>query len=253
MIHLKKNDKIIVIVGVVILLIAGIGIAVYSPTEHSGISHFHPDGMYAYDVSWNNYSKTVSIDAQTYAGRGAPFNYELDIKHKNILNVVVEISWQDDHTYGILFTRGLDTLTADIQCKGKTDSWVSIGEGSREFYYSINSMPYDTQIRADSTEEALEKVHQEYYKQDTVALSIDVDVDPGERIWRPLKYLRDKGNDFDLTIRYEYYEAEFSEGKLEHDHDNNNNHNHDGLNETGLYDDNYKYLGRIIIAGLTRW
>jgi hypothetical protein len=253
MIHLKKNDKIIVIVGVVILLIAGIGIAVYSPAEQMEIPHYNPDGMYTYDVSWNNYSKTVSIDTETYAGRGSAFNHEIDIEHKNILNVIVEISWEDDYSYGIIFTKGLDTLTADIQCKGKTDSWVSVGNGSKEFYYSVNAMPYDTQVQADTTEEALEKVYGDFYKQDTVPLIVDVTVDPGERIWRPLKYIRDKGNTFDLTVRYEYYEVSLSEGEIDTKGNNNNNDNDDDFNETDLYDENYQYLGKIIIAGLTRW
>ncbi|MFO7677961.1 MAG: hypothetical protein R6V50_06240 [Thermoplasmatota archaeon] len=249
MIHLKKNDKIIVIVGVVILIIAGIGIAMYSPTEHLGVPPMHPDGKYNYDISWETYTKAVLVDAETYAGRGAPFNYELIISDKNILNVIVEISWADDHTYGILFTRGLDTLTADVICRGVTDSWSSVGNGTREFFFSINSMPYDTTVRGDSFDEAMENVMEEYHIEDTISVSIDVDVNPGEPIWRPLKYMRDRGNGFDLTIRYEYYDAYLTDSQMNSDDPNGDDH----FNETASDDDPYQHLGKLIIAGLTRW
>jgi len=60
-----------------------------------------------------------------------------------------------------------------------------------------------------------------------------------------LKYLRDKGNSFDLTITYEYYEASLTEGII-NDTGQDNNDSDDP-------EDIPAYLGMMIQAGLTRW
>ena len=70
----------------------------------------------------------------------------------------------------------------------------------------------------------------------------------GEKLRRPLKYFRDKGNDFELTITYEYYDATVTEGNIR---ETGNGSDHP--TEESKPNDPPAYLGMIVNAGLTRW
>ena len=245
MINLKKNDKLIIIIAVAVIVIAGIGIAAYNPPEDNGKITGGVGGSQTYDVTWETHTKTVSVGGECYAGKGAPYNNEIKIEHENIVKVTVEITWTDDSTYGILRTKGADTLTAEVAYKGTTDTWESVENGTNEFFYKINSIPYDITIDADNEQDALDKLEAEYGTDDSLTFTIDVIIQPGEKIFRPLKYLRDKGNGFELTITYEYYDASVTEGYIK----DTGQHNDDS-DDPG---DIPAYLGMMIQAGLTRW
>jgi hypothetical protein len=243
MINLKKNDKLIIIIAVAVVVVAGIGIAAYNPPEDNGGHTGGVGGSQTYDVTWETHTKTVSVDDEMYAGKSSPFSTEIAISHENIVKVTVEITWTDDSTYGIFRTKGADTLTAEVSFG--TETWTSVYNGTTEFIKNINSIPYDTTIDADSELDALDKLAEEYGTDDSLTFTIDVSVKTGEKIFRPLKYLRDKGNSFDLTITYEYYDASLTEG---------------GINDTGNGDNDFDdpedipaYLGILIQTGLTRW
>lgn len=245
MINLKKNDKLIIIIAVAVIVVAGIGIAAYNPPEDNGTSTSGIGGSQTYDGTWETHTKTVSVDGEYYAGKGAPYSNEIKIDHENIVKVTVKITWTDDSTYGILRTKGADTLTAEVTYKGTTDTWESVENGTNEFFYKINSLPYDTTIDADNEQDALDKLEAEYGTDDSLTFTIDVSVQPGEKIFRPLKYLRDKGNDFELTITYEYYTASVTEGGIKDTGQDNN--------DSDDPEDIPAYLGMMIQAGLTRW
>lgn len=246
MINLKKNDKLIIIIAVAVVIIAGIGIAAYNPPDDKGGHTGGVGGNQAYTVTWETYTKTVSVDDELYAGKGSPFSTEIAVDHENIVKVTVDISWTDDSTYGILRTKGADTLTAEVTYKGTTDTWKSVKNGTNEFSYNINSIPYDTTIDADNEQDALDKLKETYNTDDSLTFTIDVSVKPGEKIFRPLKYLRDKGNTFDLTITYEYYDASLTEGDIKDTAGQDNNDSYDS-------EDIPAYLGMMIQSGLTRW
>jgi len=245
MINLKKNDKLIIIIAVAVVVVAGIGIAAYNPPEDNGKSTGGIGGSQTYNGTWETHTKTVSVDGEYYAGKGAPYSNEIKIDHENIVKVTVEITWTDDSTYGILRTKGADILTAEVTYKGTTDTWESVENGTNEFSYGINSIPYDTIIDADNEQDALDKLEEEYGTDDLLTFTIDVSVQPGEKIFRPLKYLRDKGNDFELTITYEYYDASVTEGDIKDTGQDNN--------DSDDPEDIPAYLGMMIQAGLTRW
>ena len=61
-----------------------------------------------------------------------------------------------------------------------------------------------------------------------------------------MKWLRDQGNAFDLTITYEYYDAYLTEGDYKGTGQSDNNDPEDP-------DEPPAYLGMMIQAGLTRW
>ena len=243
MINMKKNDKIIIVIAVAVLIIAGIGIAAYNPPKDDGGHTGGVGGVKTYDVTWQTYTKTVSVDGECYAGKSAPFSNEIKIDHENIIKVTVEISWTDDSTHFGILSRGEDTLTAEVSFG--TEAWTSVYNGTIEFIKNINSIPYDTVIEAENEQEAYDKLGEEYGTDDSLTFTIDVNVQPGEKWIRPLKKLRDQGNDFELTITYEYYDASVTEGGIK-DTGQDNNDPEDP-------DETPAYLGMMIQAGLTRW
>lgn len=246
MINLKKNDKLIIIIAVAVIVVAAIGIIAYeSPDDGNGNTGV-TGGVGTYDVIWQTHTNTVSVDGECFAGKSEPYINEIPIDHENILKVTVEISWTDDYTHGIFIKKGEDTLTAEVTCDGKTETWESFKNGTIEFNFNINNIPYSTEIEADNEPDALEKLkEQDYYTDDSLTLTIDVSVQPGEKPRRPLKWLRDQGNAFDLTITYEYYDASLTEGDYKGTGQGNTNDPFDS--------DEPAYLATIVNIGLTRW
>ena len=246
MINLKKNDKLIIIIAVAVVIVAGIGIAAYNPPDGGNGNTGVTGGAGTYDVTWQTHTNTVSVDGECFAGKSEPYINEIPIDHENILTVTVEISWTDDYTHGILIKKGEDTLTAEVTCDGKTETWESFKNGTIEFNFNINNIPYSTEIEADNEPDALEKLKEDYYNDHSLTFTIDVSVQTGEKWFRPLKYLRDKGNAFDLTITYEYFEPSLTEGEDKGTGQGNNDPD-DPDEEVPAY------LGMMIQAGLTRW
>jgi len=206
MIMLKKNDKIIIIIAVVILIVAAISIAAYNAPEDDGDSGTgSKPGDKTYMVTWETKTHTETLSNEMYAGKSTPFSEEITISDMNIKKVIVNISWEDDAWYGILRAKGLDTLYAEIMVDGKSDSWESEGYGETEMMYSIHAMPSDTTYYADSEDEVMDELMTEIYD-DSITITLDISIQTGEPIFRPLKYLRDQGNDFDIIITYETYD-----------------------------------------------
>ncbi len=243
MINLKKNDKLIIIIAVAVVIVAGIGIAAYNPPDDENINMGGNGGVGTYNVMWNTHTKMVSVDGEMYAGKSSPFSTEITIDHENIIKVTVEISWEDDSIYGILITKGADTLTAEVSFD--PEPWTSEYNGTKEFIKNMNSLPYDTTIEAETETEAYDKLA-EGYTDDSLTFTIDVSVITGEKLRRPLKYFRDQGNAFDLTITYEYYEASLTEGYMNDTGGDENDPSED--------DDAFSRLGNLVNTGsLVRW
>ncbi len=210
MISLKKNDKIIVILAVTVLVVAGLGIAVYVPPE-SGTQQANTTNETRYHVTWKTFSATYPINDECYAGKKTPYTKNVTLTQDNLLDVTIELTWTDDHTYGLFKKKGLDTLSLDVTTRGKTKTQKQSGNGTITMTFPINMLPANGTISAPSLLEAKEKITKEYYKTADESFMFDVSVQTGEKIFRLFKYLRDKGNDFDLKITYRYYDAQITE------------------------------------------
>ena len=115
---LKKNDKIILVVGVAILIVAGIGIAVYtSPdTDEIKAGNTEPDYL-SYNYNWMKDSTENFIGGDIYVEKSSTYNDNIEINSQEgsvLTSVEFEIIWEDDYTHGILRSRGEDTLTVKI-------------------------------------------------------------------------------------------------------------------------------------------
>ncbi len=202
--NLRKSDKIIAIVGVIILIVAGIGIALYT-YEPEAETIAEPDEMLYYpvftaeygemiikEIAENKYSDTVSI---TGLSPGCV-----------LTSVDFEISWQDDNTIGLIdkLKRGKDTLTADFTYMGEKKTHSSKGSGSQTITFDINDVPSVDSIEANDETEARELLYEMLSGKNEASFDISVTVDTGEPIWRPLKRMRDKGDDFEIKVTYNY-------------------------------------------------
>jgi hypothetical protein len=211
MISLKKNDKIIIIVAVVVLVIAGVGVAMYQSPK-STIPPPATTGVKIYDVKWTlrNGSLTTISD---FAGKKTPYQSTVSLPVGNIKTITFNLTWTDDHMT-VLKRMGLDTLTLEIITPDGSSyieanrSAPITGKGYVLLTISPNIIPPVTPIKADDERAALAKLKLKPYYDDSWAnkdMNVTVSVQIGEM--RILKKMRDKGNNFDLTISYQYYDG----------------------------------------------
>jgi hypothetical protein len=212
--NLSRSDKIIAIVGVIILIIAAIGIFIYYQTYEEPEEVEVEPLITTYDITWAKGTGDILIGDSLYAGRQQTYNELITVTSTDraftiLTDVEFHISWMDDKTVGILrfLKRGKDTLTASItpsmggEGKGGESKWY----GNLDFPFSVYDMPTETEIEAEDVFDAEEKIRLMYTDQDSADFDVTVDVKPGEKIRRPLKYLGDKGNTFYLNATYTYY------------------------------------------------
>ncbi len=213
---LKKSDKLIAIIGVIILIIAGIAIFVYSSPEEE-IPKVIKEKTYEYTWVSNEENMTFSdraVKRQEYLA-----DIIIDLSEGKVLtNVNFWIKWKDDYTRGLLFRKGEDKLTVKVSYLDEELIDKSTKSADRSFAdFTINDVPQDEIITTeDENFDPMEYINEKYYGQNTAAFNLSVKVVTGEKALtlRPLKFLdflRDKGNKFNLIITYEYYDFDYEE------------------------------------------
>jgi len=212
---MEKTDKMIAVVCVIIIILAGIGIWQSLSSRPSGKKIELPKG---YLVTWERKIGALP-DIQGEAldriiSSDVPYTVNVSIDKDNLENVTFTLIWEDDHTYGLFRRKGLDKLTLVITdpdgieiCNDTTE-----GNATVTIKTSTNFVPTITYIEANSLEEAERKLEENYsHKWKDEPFRIYVSVKVGEPIFRPLKRLRDKGNNFTIKISYTYYEPRLVE------------------------------------------
>jgi hypothetical protein len=208
--NLKKNDKLILIVGVVILVIAATAIAFYTSADVDDIDVFTESDKKTFDITWNE----VKTDKSVINGKAEKSYSEsehISAPDGSILTKVeFNLTWEDDYTSGLLINKGEDTLTAKIGKPGaEPEKKTSIKQGTMKFSFNVNDMPSDDYIEAEDLEDAKEIVDEWFPNENEASFDVTVNVQTGEKLrLRPIKllrYFKDKGNDFDLKITYTYY------------------------------------------------
>jgi len=210
MIKLKKNDKLIIIIAVAVIVVAAIGIAAYNPPDDriNNQKNTSESGIYTVDWDLGTASLTSISD---FADKKTPYETTVSVGRGNLKIVTFNLSWVDDKAP--LFGRfGLDTLTLKITSPDGTiyeesaTSAKKTKDGNIEITVTVNGIPSTEPIEADDLYEAETKLlDYPYYNDKWVneEFAIEVTVQVGEI--RPLKKLMDKGNNFELEITYEYY------------------------------------------------
>ena len=156
---LKKNDKIILIVGVVILIAAGAGIALYTVEDSDDAEVKEDTNLFSY--TWIKKEGTLDLLYNEYVSINEPFEDILNINTPSnsvLTKIEMMISWQDDRTYGLLTEKGLDTLNAEITRGTDMKSVTSEGGGNETLIFTINSIPQSDTVEATSTNDAMDMI-----------------------------------------------------------------------------------------------
>jgi hypothetical protein len=213
---IKKNDKIVIIVAVILLVFAGIGVAMYqSPQTPSNISSIITSK--SYDVVWTLRNGSVSTISE-FAGKKTPYQGTITIPERNVKSITFNLSWTDDHMT-VMKRMGLDSLTLEVTMPNdsyyftETNKSAQItGEGTISHTIVNGIIPPSKPIEADNEQDAQTKLKAKSYNDDSWTekeITINVSVQIGEI--RILKKMRDKGNDFELKITYQYYDGVLKE------------------------------------------
>jgi hypothetical protein len=212
MISLKKNDKIIIIVAVVILVIAGVGVAMYQSPKTESILPSTITTENSYDVVWT--LKNGSLNAiSDFAGKKSPYGTLIVIPEGNVNSVTFDLSWTDDHM--TFFKRmGLDSLTLEVTMPDgiyfftETNTSAPVtGAGTISKTILKDVIPPDKSIKADNERDAQSKLSMYDDSWTDKDIKINVSVQVGEKRFRILKQFFEKGNDFELKISYQYYDG----------------------------------------------
>ena len=135
--------------------------------------------------------KTGTGKIQSFAGKTFNDNITIESPNGSILtNIDFKINWKDYITYGIFKKKGLDTLTAEITHNNITLGDSSKGLGESSFSFEIHDVPVEESIVFDKNK---------------ASFDVKIQVETGERWWRPLLFLLDRGNWFTLEYKYYYY------------------------------------------------
>ncbi len=233
--NLKKNDKIILIVGVVILIVAGVGIALYSAPESDEDVGEPTDEKTQYTYSWEEMKGKTVIGENLFAGKDSPWQDTVTITSESntiLTNIEFNIVWSDDSTYGLLVKRGEDTLSGTISLE-EEDSEEAItvsttGSGNHSYFFNVNTRPEDGSVPAEDSTEARTKINAMTKNMNDASFDVRVSVQTGEKFWHILhllKVIREKGNNFELTATYTYYEYTLDETDDSPDDDDNGSDN----------------------------
>jgi len=216
MISLRKNDKIIVIVAVVILVISGVGVAMYQSPKTSSVLPSTLTSEKTFDVIWTQRNGTINTISE-FAGKKSQYQTTIQIPVGNLKSITFNLSWTDDHMT-FMKRMGLDSLALEVTTPdGRTfivtnTSAPITGEGTITYTVLTGIIPPVSSIKADDETSAQAKLKGKPYYEDSWTnknIKINVSVKIGEV--RILKKMRDKGNNFDLKITYQYYDGALKE------------------------------------------
>ncbi len=196
---MDRNDRIVVLVGIVILVVAVIGIMyhekTYTAAEQTIESH-------TYNVNWEE--KTVTLQDEGHAVKGKTSEYNYSINHDGLMCVSFELEWTDDLSRGFIIPwNWSDTFDMKISAPNNTKfsgpGSVSGSVSPLTVDAKIRDMPSSLQINA-SNETEVSKALGNYISSDGKGqwtVSLDITTKP---------FFFDRGNDFTLHVSYTYYE-----------------------------------------------
>ena len=220
--NLKKSDKIIAVVGVIVLIVAAVGIIAFAPGDGDDNNVTNEEKLKDYEIKWEK--KNTVVKEELFVDKDGLVESDFSFSPFSnmpvvITNVEVSISWEDDLTLGVVLKNrdGEDTITAVITVDGKTLNHEATGTGNQTESFSINSIPLDYTIEdVETIEDAMDQIEADYSNKDTVTYGHEITWTKGEKPFnlRPgktLNFFKDKGNDVTIEYTFEYYQADFTE------------------------------------------
>lgn len=210
--NLKKSDKIIAVVGVIILITAGISIAVIISSEEKKEEETGEAGKLLFDVYTD--METVEQGSETYSiakkplgkGAGGAFVNIGDID--NLKSVDIAILYDDAKTGPL--GRFVDQITITVtDPDGNIADVKTITSGNETFsFFAINDMISTEPIEAETWEEAEDFLEGRYVSRwKNGEFNIKVDYKMSEPLRRPILRLLERlsKDTFSVEISYTYY------------------------------------------------
>jgi hypothetical protein len=218
--NLKKSDKIIALVGVIILIVAAVGVILYVPSDEEVTPIEEKEKTYTFDVSYHVFNTTATPDKTQFIVKdkligSGDYVGNVEIPKKNLKKVEFKFSYTDDKRglfgFGLLGTKlfGADTITINIKDseKNKVGSGQIVGSGNKKITTEECSPMHFGPIEAESLMEAEERLAENLTDDDlemeTYKITVSLDVKEGFFL-KFFGWLREKlfGNDeFKLTIQ----------------------------------------------------
>jgi hypothetical protein len=219
---LKRSDKIIAVLGVIILIVAGFGIFLYaSSDEDNGDTPTMIDDEETYNIYYEESPPLqASPDNEDYSIRYRFINQgaykgNVLINQKNLKTISIKVEYVDN-IKGIFFGRFLPSLGADTLSVKILDSDGEVinkgnivGDRKKNLTFTMEagSLISLDKIKADDKNEAyniLEDRYVDYEESFTIKASLDVG------FWGRIRE-RLSRDTFDLMITYTYYEYSLEE------------------------------------------
>ncbi len=198
---MDRKDRIVVLVGVVVLVVAVIGV-MYHEKEYTAAEQTVE--KYAYNVDWDE--KTINLHDEGHVAKGEISNYTYSIDHDGLTQVKFELEWSDDLSRGFIIPwNWSDTIDMTISAPDSAVKFVGSNpvSGSASplvIEAMLGNTPSSMQINASNETAVREILESEYISKDGKGSWISY----VEITTKPFFF--DRGNDFTLYVSYTYYE-----------------------------------------------
>jgi hypothetical protein len=208
--NLKKSDKIIAISAVVILILAAIGVILYTDTEPE--MEITVEELYRYNVKVEENSNTLTLDNKDYSITDRkPYTGSFEVFSDNLKNIDINVEYNDNDRGLLRFLRERrkNTITVKVYdgFDNEVDSIMITGMGNENL--SIYGSDYHDidQITAKDINEAKEKLAENLTNTGTTQeYSIVVTVEYGElRILKKI-FERIRKDSFSIKITANHYD-----------------------------------------------
>lgn len=197
---MDKRDKIVVAAGVIIVIIALIGVA-YQEEDVSSAET--PEKEYAFNVNWDK--KTVTLPDEGHVDTGGTSSENFSVSDRGLGTVSITLDWTDDWATGFIIPWNWSDM---LSLRVSAPSGVSFSGSSEASGYGgpltvtaeIGTKPESVQLNASNMSEAETMVEDRYMSSTGTGdwtATVGIDTKP---------FLLDRGNDYDITLEYTYYE-----------------------------------------------
>lgn len=189
---MDRNDRIVITAGIIILIIALIGI-VYHEKTYVSTPKIEKN---SYRIEWEEYSDEISYDGYVDKN-GWKNNYTIDAgENSAICCVEAKVDWKDNLDFhGIIFPwNWTDKMEMDFSIDEFSFSQSENGYGMLSIKATIER-PKDLIVKAENKSEAMKMIGNINSK---IHCTISLNIQPKPRFF-------DRGNDFTLYITYHYY------------------------------------------------
>jgi hypothetical protein len=202
---MDKQDRLVVLVGAIILVIAVIGIVYH---EETYVESKEDEEQTSFKVSWKTFSEDLSDTLSVAEGETAVQTYNLAVNNPTacIYRVELELTWEDDWNFRglILPWNWSDEVSASVSIDelGQFSQSAS-GYAALEMSASVEQ-PEDFKVETQDTETLSALIKERGYARSEVNVDVNLDIDA-----KPI--ILDSGNEITVHLTYHYCTPEIIE------------------------------------------